>query len=252
MQSGLTGRFPKNSSVSLANRIYLDRAVSVKSRYADAIGRRNFRRVNFVKLSEKARKGINRWVRRHTGGFIKHLLSSGSIDASTVLVIVNALYFQGTWARPFPVKATSDRIFKGIHGRERVPFMQLSDVTLGYKRIKELDGSMVILPYKRDGYSMYVFIPNKRNGWKKAEAAFPKYTGSIFDTGFSSQSISIFRMPKWEMETELSKLVEMLTALGLPNTLSSKANFNGISDKTPIAVSDVIHKAKIVVDEKVP
>lgn len=242
--------FTEDYSAALANRIYVDRSVFIRNSYVDTIGAENIQTTDFVNAPDAARIAINEWVEERTSGFIPELIEEGVLTQETLLVIVNALYFQGSWERVFPVEDTADGIFNGIHGEEQVPFMMLKDVTLTYKEIDALDGIMVALPYREDGFSMYIFLPNNEDGWEKAETEIQNYAGSIFDTGYERQQVDVFKMPKWEMEVSLDGLENMLINLGIPRTFSDDANFRNMAT-TPLSISEVIHTAKIVVDEEV-
>lgn len=61
--------------------------------------------MDFVK-SEESRKAINDWVEDQTKSKIKDLIASGSINALTKLVLVNAIYFKGDWDIKFDKSKT--------------------------------------------------------------------------------------------------------------------------------------------------
>lgn len=43
---------------------------------------------------------------------IKNLLGEGDVDALSRLVLVNAIYFKGSWERKFQVERTSEEAFR--------------------------------------------------------------------------------------------------------------------------------------------
>jgi serpin B len=55
-------------------------------------------------------------------------------------------------------------------------------------------------------------------------------------------------MPKFEIESSFS-LVDALTALGMPVAFSPDADFSGMTGNRELAISDVVHKAFVSVDE---
>jgi serpin B len=57
--------------------------------------------VDFVGATEAARKTINTWVEKKTNDKIKNLIPKGVLDSMTRLVLTNAIYFKGNWARQF-------------------------------------------------------------------------------------------------------------------------------------------------------
>lgn len=253
VDSGLEAKqneFTDDYSALLANRIYVDDTIDVKESYINSIGSKNIRPVDFLNEAETARLEINSWVDEKTSGLIPKLLEEGVLSQDTLMVIVNALYFKGFWEKTFPKEDTYDDIFHGIHGDEEVPFMVLKDFNMVYKEMPELNGVMAALPYRDDGFLMYIFLPNTKRGWKNAEWTYASYAGSIFDTGYERQMIDTFRLPKWEMESSIEGLEDILSTLGISTTFSTYADFTNITTENQLSISDVVHKAKIVVDEE--
>ena len=58
--------------------------------------------------SEQSRTEINQWVEEQTNKKIQELIPQGSINASTKLILVNAIYFKGDW----DVKFHKSRTYK--------------------------------------------------------------------------------------------------------------------------------------------
>jgi serpin B len=56
-------------------------------------------------------------------------------------------------------------------------------------------------------------------------------------------------MPKFEFESDFN-LKAALKAMGMTDAFSDFADFSGITDKTDLIISDIIHKAFVSVDEE--
>ncbi|GAI09947.1 unnamed protein product, partial [marine sediment metagenome] len=69
--------------------------------------------LDFVETSnrEESRKKINHWVEEKTNNRIQDLIQPGILDASTRLVLTNAIYFNGGWMFPFDTAATFPSLF---------------------------------------------------------------------------------------------------------------------------------------------
>src|SRR6185437_15496882 len=84
--------------------------------------------VNFANDLTGANQAINTWVSEQTRGRITKLFNPGDIDASTLLVLANAVYFKAPWKTQFDPKATKPAPFYKADGTAvTVPFMSTSD-----------------------------------------------------------------------------------------------------------------------------
>lgn len=104
----LTVGFEKTNGLKVANKIYLMKNYSVKASFNE-IAQKSFHSeaesVDFADNAVTANK-INGWVESNTNQKIKDLVSSDSLDAMTRLVLVNAIYFKGTWMHQFDPNST--------------------------------------------------------------------------------------------------------------------------------------------------
>jgi serpin B len=204
--------------------------------------------VDFTADPELARGAINRWVAARTRDRIEELLAQGTIDELTTAVLVNAIYFKGSWLTPFDEQATAARPFHMLDGSARdVPTMHAMLAT-GYATG---DGWQAVrLPYL--GASMLVIVPEAGRFGDiegRLDAAF------LADlTSRLSQHQVTLSLPKWESESSLT-LPDALRAMGMIDAFDAdRADFNGMAPLREIGeqlyISDVIHQANVTVDEK--
>ncbi len=74
---------------------------------------------------------INDWVSSKTNGLIEEVLSS--IPADVVMILINAIYFNGNWRHAFPPQATAQRSFYLEDGTTvSIPMMYHREITLAY------------------------------------------------------------------------------------------------------------------------
>lgn len=97
---------------------------------------------------------------------------------------------------------------------------------------------------------MYILLPNSDNGYANVEDRLGQFGSSLF-TGLSVQKFDTVSIPKWEFEQTMDGIKDFLKNLGVQTAFSASADLSGITDKESLAVSDVVHKAKIKVDEEV-
>jgi len=118
-----------------------------------------------VKADEAIEK-VNLWVKKETRGLIKNILSPGSIDRFTSVVLANALYFKGAWDEPLDASKTRDYDFHLLNDKSvMVPFVTSEEKQF----VRAFDGFKVLrLPYQRGidkrQFSMYIFLPDEKDG----------------------------------------------------------------------------------------
>jgi serpin B len=144
---------------------------------------------------------INNWVEEQTKGKIKEIVDD-PIDATTVMFLINAIYFKGDWTHRFDKGKTARAPFYGVRrsGAE-IPLMELDDTLLYAER----EGYQVVdLPYGGKAFSMTVLLPGEGRSMK-----------DILSSRGSSTTLWHqweCRMPSWEVWP---------TSRGSPTTPSS-------------------------------
>lgn len=93
-------------------------------------------------------------------GRIKDLVTEDSVSNSVILLI-NALYFEGTWRTGFN-KTLTKSFFTGPGKKTDKPFMEQTG-NFYYFFSKHLNAKMLRLPYIGRRFSMFVILPNEGN-----------------------------------------------------------------------------------------
>lgn len=244
---GGMGSNPSGATVNIANRVYIDDGFTVLDSYRTAVGADSFRVVDFAN-EVASRTEINDFVDMLTRGLIKDLIPRGFITPDTQAVLVNAIYFKAMWVKAFNKDNTRREQFRGVGGSTMTDFMSLRGETFPTKNVPELDSRMIQLPYEGDRFSMFILLPNTDGGFSKAEAGLSSSL-NLFDN-LTPTKFSLVKIPKWELEQTLEMLKRYLMALGVQTAFTGRADLTGLSNAGPLAVSDVVHKAKIIVDEE--
>jgi serpin B len=198
--------------------------------------------VNFAADPEAARAAIDRWVATRTSDRIRQLLGPRTVDEMTRFVLVNAIYFKGSWAKPFKKSATRKAAFHRLDGSAvQVPTMHGS-IAGGYSHG---DGWQAVdLDYT--GATMTVILPDPgkfADVEKGLDAAFLAEMRAKW--AYTQVHLSL---PRWSSTTDLD-LVDSLNALGIHDLFDADlADLRGIAD-AGLHVGQVIHQATIKVDE---
>ena len=99
---------------------------------------------------------INSWVSSKTNGKIPTIIDP-PIDATVMMYLINALYFNGTWKYTFDTANTKPYPFYLSDGSKESDSMMVVHDTLNY--YSDGDFQVVELPYGNGEYSMLVLLP---------------------------------------------------------------------------------------------
>ncbi|XP_033930088.1 leukocyte elastase inhibitor-like [Melopsittacus undulatus] len=211
--------------------------------------------VDFLHACDEARKQINQWVERETEGKILHLLSEGSVDNTTRLVLVNAIYFKGNWAEKFKEADTTDMPFRlNKNERKTVKMMyQKNKFHFGY--IPEEKIRVLELLYDGEELSMIILLPDdiedNSTGLQKLEKqlTLEKLQEWTCPERLYSTDVRV-HLPKFRLE-ESYDLKSDLAAMGLVDVFDScKADLSGMSGARDLFLSKIVHKAFVEVNEE--
>lgn len=93
----------QGTGVELANAIYLMQGYQVQPSYQSIVTKQFYsviQPLNFANNVQSANT-INAWVSQQTHDKINNLIAPDMLSPLTRLVLVNAIYFNGTWLHPF-------------------------------------------------------------------------------------------------------------------------------------------------------
>ncbi|XP_075684594.1 leukocyte elastase inhibitor [Rhinoderma darwinii] len=258
----LNAQINKKSSSSytlnLANRLYGEQTFSflpeflssIQSLYQAKLGT-----VDFISAFESARKEINKWVSEQTKGKIPEVLSEGSVDGTTQLVLVNAIYFKGDWAEKFNPEHTTEAPFRLNKKEQKLVKMMYQMKKLPFNYIPELSCRVLELPYVGNELSMIILLPDniedETTGLQKLEKGISLEKLQEWTRPEHMYPIDVrVHLPKFKLE-ESYKLKSTLSALGMVDIFdTSRADLSGISGSQNLFLSEVIHKSFVEVNEE--
>ncbi|MHC5005757.1 MAG: serpin family protein, partial [Planctomycetota bacterium] len=158
--------------LTIANRLWGQEGEPLLPSYLDTINAHyagGFEAVDFRGAAEETRLKINDWTARQTADRIKELFQEGQIDPATVLALVNAVHFKGTWWIQFDPNRTR-RVDFQVPGRP-APLVDMMSLTADFD-YGETDLVRVLsLPYDGERLDMVVLLPAARDGLADLEAA---------------------------------------------------------------------------------
>ena len=237
-----------------ANRIFASKSYTFLQDFLDATKKfynAEAQVLDFAGDAEGSRKTINSWVEDQTASKIQNLLPEGSLDATTGLVLVNAIYFKGDWLEKFKALFTKSRKFIAAPAYYVDVQMMNQEEEMPFGMNEELDCKIVELPYEEKELSMFIILPNefKVNGLGELEK---KITPDVLQKLTSEMDIRYVNLslPKFKLEHQFS-LKDKLVARGMKDFFTAgKADLSKMDGTKQLYASDVIHKAFIKVNEE--
>ncbi len=199
------------------------------------------RTVDFAHDVEAARTLVNAWTADRTHDRIPTILPPGSVDPSTRLVLVNALYFKAPWADVFEKTATTQQAFHRADG-SRVDVATMHGTPRGATYLTGPHVRAARLPYAGGTLAMTVALPDQGH---EDDALAALMGGLLAAPGEPGVQLS---MPRWTFRTP-SDLRQVLIDLGMGLAFGDGADFTPMSPHDPLEIHDVLHQAFVAVDE---
>lgn len=244
----------KGINLSLANKIYVKSCdcelnPQLKKDAVDVFDA-ELEKVDFGD-SAAAAKLINGWVESKTNERIKNLVSNSSLNSDTQIVLINALYFKGSWKNQFNPKSTVEHPFY-INNETSVKIpMMYQEEKFKYDNNTELNAQILEMAYEGNEASMVIVLPNEIDGLdqvlRKLADGFDLI--AVWEKLISTKLQVI--IPKFKTETEID-LTHVFSKLGI-NAIFRREN-SGVSkildNNESLYISKAIQKAFIEVNEE--
>ena len=190
---------------------------------------------------------INDWIDEHTNHMIKDAIDT--LDADTVMVLVNAICFEGEWAEEYEDSQVSESFFTSADGSSKEA-MFLHDTSSAYYETDKATG--FIKYYKGGQYAFLAILPTDEsisaNEFAKNFTAedYEKFINSV-----SNDYVVVSKMPEFESDFDID-LNDTIAGLGADSIFApSTADLSGMAGNPgDIYVSKIIHKTHIEVDRQ--
>ncbi|HEX6996283.1 MAG TPA: serpin family protein [Gammaproteobacteria bacterium] len=190
---------------------------------------------------------INEWVAERTDGLIDSIVDA--LDPSLVMLLANAVYFEGTWTTQFDPANTRRAAFRREDGSETdVDMMSLSNVEV--LRGRGDSYSAVELPYGDGAFAMVVVLPDEGVGARDwlAELDADEWTAVV--EGLTSDRLNLLSIPKFTLTFD-TYLNDALKALGMTPAFRPGADFTRMSPSgDQMCIDFVRQKTRVEVDER--
>lgn len=231
--------------LAIANSLWTQRGVSFKP---DFIQRNEkFYQAKVTELdfaNPQAVPTINQWVSQNTRGKIEAIVDR--LSPSQLMVLINAIYFKGSWTRPFDTKqTTTEPFYLTSEAAKKHPMMTQRGEYYYYENNLF---QAVQLPYgKTRKVNMVVLLPKQSVGLPKLQQNLTPENWMQWLNQLQRRQGSI-KLPRFKVEYE-TELTGVLSRLGMIEAFGDRADFSGLS---PVSaqIDEVKHKTFVEVNEE--
>jgi serine protease inhibitor len=234
----------KRVLISIANSVWSEKNFEVKIPFKNIlIDYYSAESKSFDITDQYAYKEINSWIEDKTNGLIKNMLSG--LDANTVMLLVNAIYFKGKWNSQFDKDKTVSKPFYKSNGTiSEVPMMkQVSD----YKIFSGEGFVLAEFPYGQGNFVMDVILPDGQNSINTLSPLLNEESfNGLLDQMAERETDLAFPRFKYGYKKELNGV---LTDMGMGIAFTDNADFSNISDLS-LLINKVLHQAFIETNEE--
>ncbi len=195
-------------------------------------------------FSQETVDQINSWVSSNTKGMIPKIINE--LDEDTVMILINAIAFEGKWKDQYKDTQVSDQPFYNDDNTVQKTVKMLSGRENTYVSIGGANG--FVKPYAGDEIA---FLGLETPGNMTVDEFLQTLTTDDFITGYQERSREYnvkTKMPEFKYDYS-ETLVDTLKSLGIRDAFNDmKSDFSGISETQPLVISDVLHKTHIELD----
>ncbi|XP_007933678.1 serpin B10 [Orycteropus afer afer] len=246
---------PSNAYIlKTANGLYAEKTYSFHKKYIEDM-KKYFgaepQFVNFAETPDQTRKVINSWVTNQTEGKILNLLPENSVEATTKMVLVNALYFKGMWEHQFLVANTTEKPFRVNKTTSKpVQMMSMKEKLLIF-HIEEPKANGVQLYYENRDLSLLILLPEDVSGLEQLERAITYKKLSEWTRADMMELYEVhLHLPKFKLHNNYD-LKEVLSQMGMRDAFDqSRADFSGMSSLNYLYLFNVFHNSFVEINEQ--
>ena len=157
---------------------------------------------------------INKWASDHTNGMIKEVLSAQEFNPMAVSILLNALYFKGTWTSKFKEEDTKVEYFQHAGLTTEVTYCEMMHQEDEFLYEENDLYQAICLPYGNGAYRMTVYLPRENvQGLNLLGDVISQMNSSNWKIKGHNCEVDL-KLPRFETDTDIN-LKETMKALGM-------------------------------------
>ncbi|XP_051006864.1 kallistatin [Acomys russatus] len=192
---------------------------------------------------------INNYVKEKTHGKIRDLVRALSPDIR--MVLVNYIFFQGLWKKPFPSAATFDQDFYVDDSTVvKLPMMLQTQQEHWFLEDKHVPCVVLRMDYKSNDAVAFFILPHRGKMQEVEQVLSPDMLirwNRLLQNRYFYRKVKL-QFPKFSISNSYA-LDEILPDLGFQDLFTPRADFSHINKEEKLQLSKVFHKATLDVNE---
>ena len=180
---------------------------------------------------------MNAWAYNHTNGKIRKIISQ--LESTDRLVLLNAIYFKGSWADPYVSTVTRD-FTRESGGKQSVPMLEGTEKT--YVTVNGAEG--FVKPYSGGQTAFLGLLPPEGMSAKEFAASLTgKDLADAYRNRITKNILVRTRMPEFRYEYTVS-LQKAVQNMGIRKAFSGSAAFRKMTSDQ-VNIDEILHKTFI-------
>jgi len=237
-----------NVRLEIANAVWANEEVPFQHAFLQAVTAAFDARVGSMDFSDpSAVTTINDWVAENTKGMIDGIVDA--LDPSLVMLLTNAVFFDGSWTTSFDPEETRRAAFQREDGSTvEVDMMSLRNVEM--PRGGDASYSAVELPYGDGGFAMVIVLPQPGTSARDFLANLDADRWNEIVDALAPGRIDLLSLPKVTLTFD-TYLNDTLIAMGMEPAFTPGADFTPLSPLgRQMCIDFVRQKTRVEIDER--
>lgn len=238
-------------TISTANAFWANKDYSFLKSYLNLLINFYMAEANELDFSKNvdAANIINSWIEEKTHNKIKDMIEANMLSDLTKLVLTNAIYFKGLWAKPFNPENTYETEFNLNSGQKiDIDMMRSDRDSSNFNYTENNDLQILKLYYNANNLSMIIILP-KENNISIAESFINSNNLTNLNNDFNETEVSV-QIPKFKFENKYD-LINTMVNMGIRDAFSPGiADFSGMDGTYNLFIGKALHQSFIEVNEE--
>ncbi|XP_073709975.1 neuroserpin [Misgurnus anguillicaudatus] len=246
--------------VRLANSLFLQTGVHFSEDFLQLMKKYFRAEVETVDFTASAAvaEHINSWVQNHTESKIPNLVSADDFSSATKIMLVNAVYFRGSWKNQFRPENTRTFSFTKDDGSEVQTLMMYQQGDFYYGEFSdgttEAGGVYQVLEmlYEGEDMSMMIVLPRQEVPLASLEPIIKAQLLEEWANNVKRQKVEVY-LPRFKVEQKMD-LRDTLQQLGIRNIFTKDADLSAMmaemKEGQDLFIGKAVQKAYLEVTEE--